>query len=97
MVYTKIRQLYFEDSKADKKDQSIKNQDCKVCRYVSGGGLTMLGVYVMKKFYDDIQIDKNKVKFCIKNNKSNNIYGFILGTFLISLGIARLANFQLHD
>lgn len=107
MVYSRLKQLYFDDPKTNDKKKSrtdgsndAQNQaqaDCLPCRVVSGGGLTMLGAYVIKHFYDDLRIDKSKVKFSFKNNKSNNIYGFILGAFLLSLGVARLSNFQFHD
>ena len=105
MVYSKIKQLYFDDPRStsekkqtDSPNQSLdQQQDCLACRLVSGGGLTMLGAYVIKKYYDDIRIDQSKVKFSIKNNKSNHIYGIVLGAFLLSLGAARLANFQFHD
>lgn len=106
MVYTKLKQLYYDDprsisdKKKDRTDSSNppdQQQDCLPCRLISGGGLTMLGVYVIKHYYDDIRIDKNKVKLSIKNNKSNHIYGFVLGAFLLSLGAARLANFQFRD
>lgn len=104
MVYSRLKQLYFEDSRptSDKKKsrpdaEQQPQADCLPCRVVSGGGLTMLGAYVIKHFYDDIRIDQSKAKFSFKNNKSNRVYGFILGAFLLSLGIARLANFQFHD
>lgn len=104
MVYSKLKQLYYDDNRPnDRKsldktrDQKTNEDDCLTCRLVSGGGLTMLGCYVIKKYYDEIRIDKSKFKFSIKNNKSNSIYGFILGSFLLSIGLARLSNFQLHD
>ena len=106
MVYSKFKQLYFDEPKSisdkkkkrpDSSNEAQSQQDCLSCRIISGGGLTMLGAYVIKHFYDDIRLDQNKVKISIKNNKSNHIFGFVLGAFLLSLGAARLANFQFRD
>lgn len=57
-----------------------KKDDCLPCRVISGGGLTILGLYTMFQ-------GKNKT-----NNKLHFALVGIAGFLLASLGIVRLLN-----